>query len=287
MLDSIASLLNVPRLLALLQRRSRPARPLGPSNPAHIRVVSHETATHHSEVRNAKWFDQDELRVIQCERVGQVYTGRVMTGDWDNDAYVRRKERSEHPADQSIRPWELKELQGCLPRTGNDFIDGHHVPRIFTNIPGVFLIGARPDIRQHPSVPFIVAVSAEGRRCTHVNRPAYTIVHIDQLPPDVTGIAASDEIFFGDGRGFCTGVVQEAWLLTTGHHILLRVQGRSVDWMLRQYSPHWCVVISACMYVRVLERGYCQLRVLVQQDIDLRHSSCFEDLTEAITMHVV
>jgi hypothetical protein len=99
MLDSIASLLNIPRLLALLQRCSRPAQPLGPSNPAHIRVLLHKTATHHSEVRNAKWFNQDELRVIQRERVGQVYTGRVMTGDWDNNAYVCRKERSEHPAD--------------------------------------------------------------------------------------------------------------------------------------------------------------------------------------------
>jgi hypothetical protein len=200
---------------------------------------------------------------------------------------VHHKERSEHSADQLIRPWELKELQGCLPRTANNFIDGHHVPQIFTDIPGVFLIGARPDIRQHPSVPLIVAVSAEGRRCTHVNRPAYSTVHINQLPLDVTGIAAGDEVFFGDGRGFCTGVVQEAWLLTTGRHILLRVQGRSVDWMLRQYSPHWFVVIPARMYVSVFERGYRQLRVLVQQDIDLRHSPCFEDLTEAITMHVV
>jgi hypothetical protein len=99
MLDSIASLLSVPRLLALLQRRSCPARPLSLSNPAHIRVLLHETATHHSEVRNAQWFNQDELRVIQREREGQVYTGRVMTGDWDNDAYVRHKERFEHPAD--------------------------------------------------------------------------------------------------------------------------------------------------------------------------------------------
>jgi hypothetical protein len=57
--------------------------------------------------------------------------------------------------------------------------------------------------------------------------------------------------------------------------------------MLRQYSPHWFVVVPACMYVSVFEHRYCQLRVLVQQDIDLRHSSCFEDLTEAITVHVV
>jgi hypothetical protein len=138
-------------------------------------VFLHNTATHHSEVRNTKWFNQDKLHVIQHERVGQVYMGRVMTGDWDNGAYVRRKERSEHPADQLIRPWELKELLGCLPRTRNDFIDVHHVPRIFTNIPSVFLIGMWPDIRQHPSVPLIVAVSAEGRRCTHVNRPTYTV----------------------------------------------------------------------------------------------------------------
>jgi hypothetical protein len=242
---------------------------------------------HHSKVRNAKWFNQDKLRVIQRKRVGQVYTGQVMTGDWDNDTYVRHKERSEHSADWWIRPWELKELQGCLPRTGNDFIDGHHVLQIFTDIPGMFLIGARPNIHQHPSVPLIVAVSAEGPRCTHVNCPMYSTVHIDQLPPDVTGIAASDKVFFGDGHRFCTGVVQQAWLLTTGHHILLHVQGRSVNWMLWQYSPHWFVIIPARMYVSIFEHQYCQLWVLVQQDIDLRHSPCFEDLTEAITVHVV
>jgi hypothetical protein len=146
-------------------------------------VLSHETATHHSEVQNAKWFDQDELCVIQCKRVGQVYTGRAMTGDWDNDACVHHKERSEHSADRLIRPWELKELQGCLLCTGNDFIDGHHMLQIFTNIPGIFLIGTRPNICQHPSVPLIVAVSAEGQHCTHVNHPAYTTVHINQLPP--------------------------------------------------------------------------------------------------------
>jgi hypothetical protein len=38
----------------------------------------------------------------------------------------------------------------------------------------------------------------------------YSTIHINQLPPDVTGIAAGDEVFFGDGRGFCTGIVQEA-----------------------------------------------------------------------------
>jgi hypothetical protein len=50
-------------------------------------------------------------------------------------------------------------------------------------------------------------------------------------------------------------------------------QGRSVDWMLWQYSPHWFVVIPARMYVSVFERLYRQLCVLVQQDIDLRHLS--------------
>jgi hypothetical protein len=89
MLNSVASLLSVLHLLALLQSRSCPAQPLGPSNPAQIRVFSHKTTTHHSEVWNTKWFDQDKLRVIQRKRVGQVYTGRVMTGDWDNDAYVQ------------------------------------------------------------------------------------------------------------------------------------------------------------------------------------------------------
>jgi hypothetical protein len=78
------------------------------------------------------------------------------------------------------------------------------------DIPGVFLIGARPNIHQHLSVPLIVAVSAEGWRCMHMNRQAFSTIHIDQLPPDVTGIAAGDEVFFGNGHGFCTGVVQEA-----------------------------------------------------------------------------
>jgi hypothetical protein len=287
MLNSVASLLSVPHLLALLQGCSCPAWPLGPGNPAQIKVFLHKTATYHSKVWNTKWFDWDKLCIIQRKRVGQVYTGQAMTGDWDNNMCIRHEKLSEHSADQLIRPWELRELQGCLPRTRNNFIDGHHVPRIFTNIPGVFLIGVRPNIRQHPSVPLIVAVSAEGRRCTHVNRPAYSTVHINQLPPDVTGIAASDEVFFGDGHGFCTGIVQEAWLLATGHHVLLCVQGRSVELVHRLHSPHWFVVIPAHTYVSIFERWYRQLHVLVQQDIDLRHSPCFKDLTEAITVHVV
>jgi hypothetical protein len=43
---------------------------------------------HQGKVWNAKWFNQDELHCIQQERVGQVYTGRCMTGDWDGDACV-------------------------------------------------------------------------------------------------------------------------------------------------------------------------------------------------------
>jgi hypothetical protein len=120
-----------------------------------------------------------------------------------------------------------------------------------------------------------------------VNRPAYSTIHINQLQPDVTGIAAGDEVFFGDGHGFCTGVVQEVWLLATGHHILLCVQGRSVDLVHRLHSPHWFVVIPAHMYISIFECWYRQLRVLVQQDINLHHSPCFKDLMEAITVHVV
>jgi hypothetical protein len=153
-----------------------------------------------------------------------------------------------------------------LPCTGNDFIDGHHVPRIFTDVPGVFLIGTRPNICQQPSLPLIVAISAQGRRCTHVSGPKYSTVHIDRLPSGITGIAAGDELFYSDQHGFSTGVVQGAWLLGAGLHVIL---------------------LPAHRYCRASDRRHRHLRVLVQQDIDLRHSPCFEDLTEAITLHVI
>jgi hypothetical protein len=108
-----------------------------------------------------------------------------------------------------------------LPRTGNDFINGHHVPRIFTDVPGVFLIGAQPDIRQQPSLPLIAAISAQGRRCTHVSGPEYSTVHIDRLPLGITGIAAGNELFYSNQHGFSTGVVQGAWLLNAGLHVIL------------------------------------------------------------------
>jgi hypothetical protein len=53
------------------------------------------------------------------------------------------------------------------------------------------------------------------------------------------------------------------------------------------YRPYWFVVLPAHRYCRPSDHRHCHLRVLVQQDIDLRHLPCFEDLTEAITLHVV
>jgi hypothetical protein len=128
-----------------------------------------------------------------------------------------------------------------LPHTGNNFIDGHHVPQIFTDVPGVFLIGARPNIRQQPSLPLIVAISAQGRRCTHVSSPEYSTVHIDRLPPDITGIAASNELFYSNQHRFSTGVIQCAWLLSTGLHILLCCGG-----VFHRYDALIVQVILVC-----------------------------------------
>jgi hypothetical protein len=282
------SLLRAPRFRGLLRGRFRTVQPLGPGNPAHIRVYSHVTATHQGEIRNAERFNRDELCRIQQERVGQVYTGQVMTGDWDSDECVRYMIKCGiYILNQSIRSQELEEFRSMLPRTGNDFIDGHHVPRIFTDVPGVFLIGARPDIRQQPSLPLIVAISAQGRRCTHVSGPEYSTVHIDCLPSGITGIAAGDELFYNDQHGFSTGVVQGAWLLGAGLHVILCVEGRSLDMMHLLHRLYWFVVLPAHRYCRASDRRHRHLRVLIQQDIDLRHSPCFEDLTEAITLHVI
>jgi hypothetical protein len=140
------SLLCALRLRGLLRGRFRTVQPLGPGNPARIRVYSHITTTHQGEVRNAEQFNCDELCRIQQERVGQVYTGQVMTGDWDSDECVRYKIKCAiYILNQSIRSRELEEFRSMLPCTGNDFINGHHVPRIFTDVPGVFLIGALSD----------------------------------------------------------------------------------------------------------------------------------------------
>jgi hypothetical protein len=211
-----------------------------------------------------------------------------MTGNWDSNACVHYKiECAIHILDQLIRLWELEEFRSMLPRTGNNFINGHHVPRIFTDIPGVFLIGTRPDIRQQPSLPLIVAISVQGWRCTHISGPKYSTVHINLLPPDITGIAAGDELFYSNQHRFSTGVVQGMWLLSVGLHVILCVQGRSLDMMHLLHRLYWFVVLPAHRYCRASDRHHCHLRVLVQQDIDLRHSLCFEDLTKAITLHVV
>jgi hypothetical protein len=211
-----------------------------------------------------------------------------MTGNWDSNMCVHYKIKCAiHILNQLIRPWELEEFRSMLPRTGNNFINGHHVPRIFTDIPGVFLIGARPDIRQQPSLPLIVAISAQGRRCTHVSSPEYSTVHIDRLPPDITGIATGNELFYSDQHGFSTRVVQGTWLLSASLHVILCVQGRSLDMMHLLHRLYWFVVLPAHKYCCASNQRHCHLRVLVQQDIDLQHLPCFEDLTKAITLHVV
>jgi hypothetical protein len=282
------SLLHALHLQGLLQGRFQSVQPLGPGNPACIRVYSHVTATHQGEVRNTKRFNCDKLCRIQQERVGQVYTGQVMTGDWDSNVCVHYKiECTTHILNQLIRLWELEEFRSMLPRTGNNFINGHHVPWIFTDVPGVFLIGMRPNIRQQPSLPLIVAISAQGWRCTHVSGPEYSTVHIDRLPPGITGIAAGNELFFNNQHGFSTGVVQGTWLLSAGLHVILYVQGHSLDMMHLLHRLYWFVVLPAHRYCRASDWCCHHLRVLVQQDINLRHSPCIEDLTEAITLHVV
>jgi hypothetical protein len=110
-----------------------------------------------------------------------------------------------------------------LPRTSNNFINGHHVPQIFTDIPGVFLISAQPNIHQQPSLPLIDAISAQGWCCMHVADPTYSTVHINCLPLDITGIAAGNELFYSNQHRFSTGVVQCTWLLGTGLHVFLCV----------------------------------------------------------------
>jgi hypothetical protein len=211
-----------------------------------------------------------------------------MTGNWDSNACVRYKiECAIHLLNQLIRLWELEEFQSMLLRTSNNFINGHHVPRIFTDVPGVFLIGARPNICQQLSLPLIVAISVQGRRCMHVADPEYSTVHINCLPLDIMGIATGDALFYSDQHGFSTGVVQCAWLLGTGLHALLCVQGRSVNMMHSLYRLYWFIVLPAHRYCRASDHWHCHLCILVQQDINLHHSPCFEDLTEAITLHVM
>jgi hypothetical protein len=179
-------------------------------------------------------------------------------------------------------PWTG--VQGACHRL---VCDRHHVPRIFTDIPGVFLIGARPDICQQLSLPLIVAISAQGQCCMHISAPKYSTIHIDCLPPDIMGIAAGNEIFYSNQHGFSTGVVQCAWLLSTGLHVFLCVRGHSINMMHLLYRPYWFVVLPVHRYCSASDHQHHHLRVLVQQDIDLHHSPCFEDLTEAITLHVV
>jgi hypothetical protein len=121
----------------------------------------------------------------------------------------------------------------------------------------------------------------------HVTGPEYSTGHINQLLPDITGIATGNEISFSDQHWFSTGVVQCTWLLGTGLHALLWVQGRSVNMVHSLYRLHWFIVLPAHRYCGASDHWHCHLRVLVQQDIDLCHSLCFEDLTKAITLHVV
>jgi hypothetical protein len=49
----------------------------------------------------------------------------------------------------------------------------------------------------------------------------------------------------------------------------------------------YCTGCTGLWYCSTSDRWHCHLRVLVQQDIDLHHLPCFEDLTKAITLHVV
>jgi hypothetical protein len=116
--------------------------------------------------------------------------------------------------------------------------------------------------------------------------PEYSTIHIDQLLLDTTGIAAGNEIFFSDKHRFCTGVVQLTWLLASGFHALVCMQGCSVNVMHSLYSLPWFIVLPAHRYCSVSEHWHCHLCILVQQDINLCHSPCFQDLTKAITMHV-
>jgi hypothetical protein len=127
----------------------------------------------------------------------------------------------------------------------------------------------------------------QGQHCTHISGPEYSTIHINCLPPDITGIATSNELFYSNQHGFSTGVVQCAWLLGTGLHIFLCVQGCSVNMMHLLYRVYWFVVLPAHRYCSTPDCWHCHLCILVQQDIDLHHLPCFEDLTKAITLHVV
>jgi hypothetical protein len=286
--NSAPSLLCAPHLRGLLQGCFQSVQPLGPGNPACIRVYLHVTAMHQGKVWNTKQFNHNKLCCIQQERVGQVYTGQVMTGNCNSNACVLYKNKcAHHLLNQLIRLWELEEFRSMLPRTGNNFINGHHVPQIFTDLPGVFLIGVQPDIRQQPSLPLIVTISVQGQCCTHISGPKYSTVHINCLPLDITGIAVGNELFYSNQHGFSTGVVQCAWLLGTGLHVLLCVQGCSINMMHLLYRMCWFVVLPVHRYCSTSDCWHCHLRILVQQDIDLRHLLCFEDLTKAITLHVV
>jgi hypothetical protein len=151
----------------------------------------------------------------------------------------------------------------------------------------VFLIGPQPNICKHLLLPLIVAISAQGWCGTHVTGPEYSTIHIDQLLPDITGIAAGNEIFFSDHHRFSAAVVQCAWLLGTDLHALLWVQGLSVNMVHSLYRLHWFIVLPAHRYCGAADCWHHHLRVLVQQDINPHHSLCFEDLTKAITLHIV
>jgi hypothetical protein len=135
--------------------------------------------------------------------------------------------------------------------------------------------------------PLLVAISAQGWRCTHVSGLEYSTIHINCLPPDITGIAASNELFYSNEHGFSTRVVRCAWLLGMGLHVLLCVEGCFIDMMHLLYRLYRFIVLPAHRYCSTFDRWHCHLCVLVQQDINLCHLPCFEDLTKAIMLHVV
>jgi hypothetical protein len=94
--NSATSLLCVLHLWGLLRGRFQSVQPFSPGSPACIRVYLHATAMHQGKVWNTKQFNQDKLRCIQQERVGQVYMGRVMTEDWDGNVCVFYKNKHAH-----------------------------------------------------------------------------------------------------------------------------------------------------------------------------------------------
>jgi hypothetical protein len=72
-----------------------------------------------------------------------------------------------------------------------------------------------------------------------------------------------------------------------GLHVLLCVQGHSINMMHLLCRLYWFVVLPVHRYCSTSDHWHHHLCVFVQQDINLRHLPCFEDLTKAITLHVI